>query len=111
MQQFFEGLIQAGQMTPQAASQINAMLAGAPVKYNVNVVIYNNSQYIEANCNQILFYNQGTSNVNVNGVILAQNVGWSIPGNLGEMDVTKYNAVFDNTGSNSLLVIRKNYVS
>lgn len=107
--QFFEGLVQSGQMTQAAASQVSAMLA-TTFKYNINVTIYVKSQYIEANCNQILFYNQGTSNVNVNGVILATNVGWSIPGNIGEMDVTKYSAVFDNTGTNSLLVIRKNYV-
>lgn len=125
MRRFYEGL-QNGQfveividpsLTAPATSQNNAMTPGNSFtqagdrQYYVDTVLYVNSQDIESNCNQIMFYNLGTSLVTVNAVPLAQNVGWSIPGNFGEKDVTKYKAIFSGGGTQSLLVVRKNYTS
>lgn len=111
-QAFYEGLIRA------AASGNNAVPGGtSDRKYYIHPVLVVKNQYIEANCNEIMFYNQGDgaatpagSKVSINGIVLAPGIGLSIPGNYGEIDVTKWQCVFDNTGVNNLIVIRKTYV-
>lgn len=107
--QFVEMLIDPSLLT-SASPQNNAILQ-QDRQFVVDTILRTESGYVDANCNQIMFYNQGTSVVTINGVTLAANVGWSIPGNYGEKDVTKYNAIFSGGGVNSLLVVRKNYTS
>lgn len=79
-------------------------------QYYVQPVQITRNQYIEANCNAIMFFNIGTSNASLNGIVLAPGIGFSIPANLGEMDVTKWQVQFDAPTGNNLLVVRKNYV-
>lgn len=112
-QKFYEGLV-----NPQAMANMPGYNGSGDRKYYVHPVIIVKNQYIEANCNEIMFYNQGNgaasptgSSVSINGIILAPGIGLSIPGNYGEIDTTKWQCVFDNTGVNNLVVIRKTYTT
>lgn len=79
-------------------------------KYYNDISIYQIGQYIISDCADITFYNTGTSNVNVNGVILLPNQTIQFSANVNEIDTTKYYFFFDNTGVNSCTIIRKLYV-
>jgi hypothetical protein len=107
---FYEGMISPA-MIPGGQSASGPASTSTDRKFVVNPVIIQKTQYIYADCNEILFFNNGTSNVSILGIPLGPGIGLSIPGNYGEMDVTKYQAVFSGAGVNSLLVIRKNYTS
>jgi len=77
--------------------------------YN-DISIYQVGQYIKSECADITFYNTGTANVSVNGIVLLPNQTLSFSANQNEIDKTKYSFFFTGTGSQSLTVIRKLYI-
>lgn len=80
-------------------------------KYYNDISIYQIGQYIQSDCADITFYNTGSNNVSVNGVILLPNQTIQFSCNVNEIDVTKYLFFFIvGTGTNQLTVIRKLYV-
>lgn len=112
-EQFVEAVFNraASQYSDLFQQLLNAIKQGpSPKQYYVQPVQITRNQYIEANCNAVMFFNIGTSNANLNGIVLAPGIGFSIPANLGEMDVTKWQVQFDSPTGNNLLVVRKNYV-
>lgn len=67
-------------------------------------------QFVDANyCD---FYNQGTTNVYVNGRTIFPGAGFSVAAYPGEVDQTNYEIVFDtsNLAGNNLLVTIKQYI-
>jgi hypothetical protein len=79
-------------------------------EYNVNFASYVQSQFVDSNCSEILFINNGTSNVLLNStLVLAPNASFSGDGKAGEIDVTRYNIVFAPGGINNCVVVRKFY--
>lgn len=81
-----------------------------PVLYNNVFQLYQNSDYVESNCAEIIFINNGTSNVTLNNTLLLQPTqSFSTDGKNGEMDTTRYNLDFGVSGNNSCVVIRKMY--
>lgn len=80
------------------------------LKYNIDFVIIQQGQPVASNCNEITFFNLGTAQANVELVPLLQNQQFKISGNIGEMCQTQFNISFTGTGTQLLLVIRKNYV-
>ena len=81
-------------------------------KFYIETKFYYNSQKVSSDCNDITFWNQGTTNVEIDGNLIYPNQSYRISGNIGELDTTQYNVVFasyNNTG-NKLAVIRKLYI-
>lgn len=82
--------------------------------YIIDQVEYTDGRNVESNCAAITFYNNapatGGSTMTIIGIKLPPGWGMSIEANQNEMDTTKYMVVFDNTGINACLVIRKNYI-
>jgi len=80
-------------------------------KYRVEIIQYTNNQdKIFSDCNSITFINTGASNALIGKYIIAPGAFLSVPGNLGEMDVTQYSLSFSGAGANNLTIIRKGYV-
>lgn len=83
------------------------------VKYILNFTPVNIDSVISAEDlgAGVAFINQGTSTVRINGLILTPQKSWDYFGNLGEIDITEYNIIFDtSTGTdNQLIVVRKVY--
>ena len=80
-------------------------------KFYIETKFYYTSQAVSSDCNDITFWNQGTTNVEVDGNLLYPNQSLRIQGNIGEIDTTQYNIVFAtliSTG-NKLAVLRKLY--
>jgi hypothetical protein len=78
--------------------------------YYNEISIYQTAQYIKSDCADITFYNNGTANVNVNGIVLLPNQTLAFSANECEIDKTKYNFFFVGAGARSLTVIRKLYI-
>ena len=68
------------------------------------------SQNYQADCADIVFFNNGTSLVTINGLTLQ--AGDSMPDNAfgNEYSNTNYAIYFDNTGTNKLMIKRKVYL-
>ena len=81
------------------------------IEYYNDISIYHIGQYIQSDCADITFLNTGTSNVNVNGIVLLPNQSLAFNANFNEIDTTKYSIFFSGTGANSCTVIRKMYKS
>jgi hypothetical protein len=81
------------------------------IEYYNDISIYQIGQYIQSDCADITFLNTGTSNVNVNGIVLLPNQSLAFNANFNEIDTTKYSIFFSGTGANSCTVIRKMYKS
>jgi hypothetical protein len=79
-------------------------------QFTNDISIYQNGQYIKSDCADITFYNTGTANVNVNGIILLPNQTLAFSANQCEIDKTKYSFFFSGAGTQSLTVIRKLYI-
>lgn len=108
---FYEGLIDKA-ATPgnSQASVYNASGQIMPLqKYYNDMVQYIAPDQIISNCAEISFFNQGASNMVINGIVFAPNTGISLDGNSGELDVTKYNLGFSGAGQNLAFVVRKCY--
>ena len=99
----------------QLYEQLNSVSksTGRPYqKFYIETKFYYTNQKVSSDCNDITFWNQGTTNVSVNGNLLYPNQSLRIQGNIGELDTTEYYIVFAtliSTG-NQLAVLRKLYV-
>lgn len=79
-------------------------------KFITETKIFSQSGQTDTNANSIIFVNQGTSNVTVDGFLLTPNQSWNITGNENEVNVKVYSFNFSGTGVNQLTVIFKRYV-
>jgi hypothetical protein len=82
----------------------------ACVKFITETKIFQQSGQTDTNANSVIFVNQGTSNVIVDGFLLTPNQSWNITGNRDEINVKVYSFNFSGTGTNQLTVILKRYV-
>jgi len=82
----------------------------ACVKFITETKIFQQSGQTDTNANSVIFVNQGTSNVTVDGFLLTPNQSWNITGNRDEINVKVYSFNFSGTGINQLTVILKRYV-
>ena len=80
-------------------------------RYNNVIQPYYKSGFTESNCGEITFFNVGNNFVTINaGIILFDFEYFSFNVNEGELDITKYNFVFDKTlpaRFNNLFVMKK----
>lgn len=79
-------------------------------KFITETKIFSASSQTDTNANSVIFVNQGTSNVTVDGFLLTPNQSWNITGNENEMNVKVYSFNFSGSGVNQLTVIFKRYV-
>ena len=79
-------------------------------KFITETKIFSASGQTDTNANSVIFVNQGTSNVTVDGFLLTPNQSWNITGNENEMNIKVYSFNFSGTGVNQLTVIFKRYV-
>lgn len=70
----------------------------------------NFSQQYQPDGSDVVFINNGTSSVNINGLTLLPGDSMNDPAFGPEYSNTNYNVVFDNTGTNNLTVKRKKYL-
>lgn len=97
-------------VAPNNRAQANATPGNSiDLNYYNDIVQYEDASWVEANCNAISFYNLGVTTAYVNNVPLIQFQGFSIGGNQGEVDRTKYNIKFSGVGQNQLVIIKKVY--
>ena len=82
----------------------------ACVKFITETKIFQQSGQTDTNANSVIFVNQGTSNVSVDGFLLTPNQSWNITGNRDEINVKVYSFTFSRAGVNQLTVILKRYV-
>jgi hypothetical protein len=80
------------------------------VKYITETKIFQQSGQTDTNANSVIFVNQGTSNVTVDGFLLTPNQSWNITGNRDEINIKVYSFNFSGAGTNQLTVILKRYV-
>lgn len=82
----------------------------ACVKFITETKIFQQSGQTDTNANSVIFVNQGTTNVSVDGFLLTPNQSWNITGNRDEINVKVYSFNFSGAGVNQLTVILKRYV-
>jgi len=82
----------------------------ACIKYITETKIFQQSGQTDTNANSVIFVNQGTSNVTVDGFLLTPNQSWNITGNRDEINIKVYSFNFSGAGTNQLTVILKRYV-
>ena len=80
-------------------------------KFDIDIVSYQTTQQVVSNCNSIQFINIGTSNLIINNSLtLITNQTFTVEGNEGELCVATFLIKFDNSGTNSVTVVRKNFL-
>ena len=68
-------------------------------------------QWITSNCNEIAFWNVGTTTATINNVVvLAPQDYLSLNGNVDEIDKTQYTCAFSGSGQSNVIVIKKTYL-
>ena len=82
----------------------------ACIKFITETKVFQQSGQTDTNANSVIFVNQGTSNVTVDGFLLTPNQSWNITGNRDEINVKVYSFNFSGVGVNQLTVIFKRYV-
>jgi hypothetical protein len=82
----------------------------ACVKFITETKIFQQSGQTDTNANSVIFVNQGTSNVTIDGFLLTPNQSWNITGNRDEINIKVYSFNFSGVGTNQLTVILKRYV-
>lgn len=82
----------------------------ACVKFITETKIFQQSGQTDTNANSVIFVNQGTSNVTIDGFLLTPNQSWNITGNRDEINIKVYSFNFSGAGVNQLTVILKRYV-
>lgn len=80
-------------------------------KFYIETKIFNTSSKVYSDCNAIIFINTGTTNVNVNDVIIAPSQKLTLSGNFAEIDTTQYQITFANPidPNNQVTILRKLY--
>lgn len=79
-------------------------------QYITETKIFTQSNSTDTNCNSLIFVNTGTSNVNIDGLVLTPNQSLNITGNDNEINVKIYYFNFTGAGTNSLTIIYKRYI-
>ena len=79
-------------------------------KYITETKIFSQSSQTDTNANSVIFTNQGTSNVTVDGFLLTTNQSLNITGNQDEVNIKVYSFNFSGSGVNQLTVVFKRYV-
>lgn len=79
-------------------------------KYITETKIFSQNGQTDTNCNSLIFVNQGTSNVTIDGFLLTPNQSWNITGYTDEMLVKTYSFNFSGSGVNQLTCLFKRYV-
>jgi hypothetical protein len=79
-------------------------------EYITETKIFSSSSQTDTNANSVIFVNQGTSNVTVDGFLLTPNQSLNITGNVDEINVKIYTFNFSGAGTNQLTVILKRYI-
>jgi hypothetical protein len=80
------------------------------IQYNIVFKTLVQSGYVNSNCAEITFINNGTADVTINsGLTLSETQSIAIGGNDCEIDTTKYNIVFASTGIPKCIVVQKYY--
>ena len=82
----------------------------ACIKFITETKVFQQSGQTDTNANSVIFVNQGTSNVTVDGFLLTPNQSWNVTGNRDEINVKVYSFSFSGVGVNQLTVIFKRYV-
>lgn len=72
-------------------------------------IVYSNIQ-VDSNCNSIIFFNTGTSNVFVDNIKITPGTSINIAGNRDEILIKVYDILFIAPGTNALTIIYKRYV-
>jgi hypothetical protein len=81
------------------------------LKYEIDFYTAENSQYIESDCNSLVFINKGTSNVIIENVLLYPSQSLAIDGNLSEYTTQRFFVNFGtSTTGNNCVIIRKRYI-
>jgi hypothetical protein len=79
-------------------------------KYEINVLQYSNTQFVQSNCNSITFYNVGSSTLLIEQSIpLANGQTFTITGNENEICVKQFLITFTGGGENNAIIVKKNY--
>ena len=81
-------------------------------QYKIDFLQFNVDQAVMSECNEITFYNTGTSSVIVNNTIkLFPGQVYTIKGNEIEIDKTVYNIVFlGGIDKNKICILRKCFI-
>lgn len=79
-------------------------------QYITETKVFTQSGSTDTNCNSLIFVNTGTSNVNLDGLILTPNQSLNITGNENEINVKIYYFNFTGAGTNALTIIYKRYI-
>lgn len=79
-------------------------------QYITETKIFTASGQTDTNANSVIFVNQGTTNVTVDGFLLTPNQSWNIAGNQDEVLIKVYSFNFSGSGVNQLTVLYKRYV-
>ena len=81
-------------------------------KYKISIATYQQGEYINSDCSDITFINQGATPCQINNQITLQaGQSLSITAQANELDTTNYKISFPSgtIANNSLVVIRKIY--
>jgi len=80
-------------------------------KYEIAVLQYSNTQFVQTFCNSITFYNVGTSTLLIEQSIpLANGQTFTITGNDNEICVKQILVTFSGEGTNNAVIIKKFYI-
>lgn len=79
-------------------------------QYITETKIFTQSSSTDSNCNSLIFVNTGTSNVNIDGLVLTPNQSLNITGNENEVNVKIYYFNFTGAGTNGLTILFKRYI-
>ena len=80
-------------------------------KYEIDFFGVITSQYVESNCNSLVFINKGTSNVTIENVLLFPSQSLAIDGNLTEYTNQRFFVNFGtSTTGNNCVILRKRYI-
>lgn len=79
-------------------------------EYITETKIFYDSSQTDTNANSVIFVNQGTSNVTVDGFLLTPNQSLNITGNQDEINVKIYTFNFSGSGTNQLTIVLKRYI-
>jgi hypothetical protein len=105
----------AGMAVGDLTSLLNAIRAvpdeDRKYYYTMESYTLGQSPWIISNCNEIAFWNRGTSNAVINQVLVLLPLDFvSLPGHINEIDTTQYSYNFTGTGQNLVIAVRKQYV-
>lgn len=83
------------------------------LQYNISVQVYISPQQVPVMefCNGYTVRNTGTSNVVIQGDVLAPNESKAVGGNRGEIYVGRLDLNFAGAGNNSCLITQKYYLN